>query len=297
MLINRQNLSALFTGYKTIFNNAFQGAKSLYEKVAMTVPSSAAQEVYAWLGNTTRFREWLGDRVIQNLSNHDFTIKNKEFENTVSVKRRDIEDDSYGVYNPLFAQLGEDARTHPDELVFALMSLGFSTPCYDGQYFFDTDHPVLDAAGNVTSVSNMQSGSGAAWFLMDASRQIKPFIYQKRKAYNFVSQDKETDENTFMRGEYVYGVDARCNVGLGLWQLAFGSKAALDETNYAAARAAMMSMKGDRGKVLGVRPTLLVVPPSLEGAALKVVKAERDASGATNVYQNTAEVLTVPWLS
>ncbi|WP_179949285.1 MULTISPECIES: Mu-like prophage major head subunit gpT family protein, partial [unclassified Burkholderia] len=94
MEINRANLRALFTGYNTVFQQAFDGAQSDWNKVAMPVPSTTSQEVYPWLGQTTRFREWIGDRVIQNLASHDFSIKNKPFENTVGVDREAIEDDT-----------------------------------------------------------------------------------------------------------------------------------------------------------------------------------------------------------
>ncbi|CAN5754662.1 Mu-like prophage major head subunit gpT family protein [soil metagenome] len=297
MLINRQTLTALFQGYQMVFQNAFMNVQTDWEKIAMQVPSTTTQEVYAWLGQTTRFREWVGDRVIQNLGTHDFTIKNKPWENTVGVPREAIEDDSYGIYKPIFAQLGLDARQHPDELVFALLASGFAANCYDGQYFFDTDHPVLQADGSTASVANFAGGAGAAWYLLDTSKIIKPLIYQVRKDYSFVSKTREEDDNVFFSKEYVYGVDARSNVGFGLWQLAYASKNALDANAYGAARAAMMSMKGDNGKPLGVRPTLLVVPPSMEKQALELLQAEKNASGATNIYQNTAQLLVSPWLS
>ncbi|MGB7480148.1 MAG: Mu-like prophage major head subunit gpT family protein [Burkholderiaceae bacterium] len=296
LLINRGNLNAMFTGFKTTFQQAFDGAVSDWDKVAMQVPSTTSQEVYAWLGQTTRFREWIGDRVIQNLKTHDFTIKNKPWENTVGVPREAIEDDTYGLYKPMIAQLGLDARQHPDELVFNLLANGFTQICYDGQYFFDTDHPVVQADGSIGSVSNFGGGSGAAWYLLDTSKIIKPLIYQVRKGYNFVAMDKEDDENVFSRREFIYGVDARSNVGFGLWQLAYASKQTLDETSYAAARAAMMGLKGDNGKALGVRSTLLVVPPSLEATGLKILTAETNAAGATNVYRNTAKLLVTPWI-
>src|SRR5690606_29970273 len=103
------------------------------------------------------------------------------------------------------------------------------------------------------------------------------------------AKDNPTDERVFDQKEFRYGVDMRCNAGYGLWQLAYASKQTLNAANYAAARAAMMAMTGDGGRPLRIRPTLLVVPPSLESAALAVLKAERDAAGATNVYQNTAQ--------
>lgn len=297
MIINKANLAALFTGYKTVFNEAFAAAESDWDKVATLVPSSTKQETYAWLGTSTRFREWIGERVIQNLKSHDYTIKNVSFENTVGVDRDDIEDDTYGVYRPLIAQLGQDAKTHPDTLVFGLLKAGFDTVCYDGQYFFDTDHPVIDETGVEQSVSNVQDGDKTPWFLLDTSKAVKPLIFQRRRDYTFVAMDNDEDEAVFMRKQYRYGVDARVNSGYGLWQLAFGSKKALTAENYAAARAAMMSLKGDGGKPLNVRPTLLVVPPELEGAAREILLAERNDMGATNVYRNTAELLVTPWLA
>lgn len=297
MIINRTSLNAMFTGFQTAFNEAFAGAPSDHHQVCMEVPSTQAQEQYAWLGKTTRFREWIGDRVIQNLASHDFTIKNKSYENTVGVDRDNIEDDTYGVYKPLFAQLGQDAKNHPDELVFALMAAGFTGLCYDGQYFFDTDHPVVQADGTIASVSNYGGGAGAAWYLLDVSKMVRPFILQKRRDYKLVKMDQETDEEVFSRKQYRYGVDARANVGFGLWQLAHASKQDLTADNYGAARAALMSMKGDNGKPLGVRPTLLVVPPSLEAKGLAILQAEKNANGADNIYRNTAKLLATPWLA
>lgn len=297
MIINRANLSLLHTGFKAAFQNAFQGAAIDYDQLVLEVNSTTAIEQYGWLGATTRFREWIGDRVLQNLALHDYSIKNKSFENTVAVQREAIEDDQYGTYTPLMAQMGQDAREHPAELVYALLKAGFTGKCYDGQYFFDTDHPVLDAAGAETSVSNFQGGAGTPWFLLDTTRVMRPLILQKRKPYNFVAKDKETDDNVFNAKEFVYGVDARLNVGYGLWQLAYASKQTLDASNFSAAYAAMQGMKGDNGKPLGIRPKLLVVPPSLREVAMEVVKAERNAAGATNINRDLVDVLVTPWLA
>lgn len=296
MIINRANLSILHTGFQSAFSQGFEGAMPDYDRIVMNVNSTTSVEQYAWLGATTSFREWLGDRVIQNLMKYDYSIKNKSFENTVGVPRDAIEDDQYGVYSPLMEQLGQDARDHPAQLVYALLKAGFTELAYDGQPFFDTDHPVLDANGVEQSVSNFGGGAGTAWFLIDDTRVMRPVIKQNRKPYNFVMLDNETDDNVFMRKEFVYGVDARLNVGFGLWQLAYASKQALDATNFNAAYAAMQSLKGDNDRPLGIRPSLLVVPPSLRADGLAVVKAERDAAGATNINRDVVEVLSTPWL-
>lgn len=296
MIINRANLNMLFTGYKASFQNAFTGITPDFMPFTLEVPSVNSVEQYGWMGNSTVFREWLGDRVIQNLALHDYSIKNLSFENTVGVPRESIEDDSFGLFNPLMGQLGQDSANHPATLIYDLLAGGFTGKSYDGQFFFDTDHPVTNKAGAEVSVSNFQGGAGTAWYLLDTTRIMKPMILQKRKNYNFVSMDRETDESVFMRKEYIYGVDARLNAGYGLWQLASASKETLDAAAFNDAYASMQSMVGDRGKKLGIQPKLLVVPASLREVALEIVKAERGANGATNINRNAVDVLVTPWL-
>lgn len=296
LTLNAANMAMLTQGFKAAFKGGFTTVKPMWSQIAMKVPSNTSEEKYAWLGATTKFREWLGERVYQNLKTHGYAIVNKKFENTVVVPKDTIDDDQYGVYTPLMTQMGQDAALHPDELVFALLAAGFNTPCYDGQFFFDIDHPV-GLQGQEVSVSNFQAGAGSAWYLLDTAKALKPVILQVRKDYEFVSKTSATDDNVFDKNEYVYGVDGRLNVGYGLWQQAFASKAVLDMTNYAAARTAMMSFKSDGGKPLAITPKLLLVSPNNEKAALDVIQAERLANGATNTYRNTAEVVVCPWLS
>lgn len=298
MITNRQNLQIAYTGFKAAFNRGLNSQQaSDYTKIAMTIQSTTSAEKYGWLGNTTAFREWLGERVIQSLKQHDYTIKNKTHENTVGVPREDIEDDTYGIYTPLMQQLGQDAAYHPDEMVFELLKAGFDTPCYDGQNFFDDDHPVLDEDGKETSVSNLQDGDQEPWYLLDTTRVIKPIIHQTRRAYAFVAKDNMQDDNVFSKNEFVYGVDGRSNVGFGLWQMAYASKQALNYESFNAVYSSMQSLKGDNGRPLGLRPNLLVVPPNQRAAALEVVKAERKANGATNINRDVVDVLSTAWLA
>lgn len=299
MLVNQNSLRTLFIGFNTAFKDGLASqAASQFGRVATVVPSTTKESDYGWLGRFPNVREWVGDRVVQSIGQSSYTIKNKSYELTVGVSRDDIEDDNLGIYTPMFAEMGSASGSHYDQLVFALLNAGFSTPCYDKQFFFDTDHPVLAADGQtVLSVANTDGGSGTPWFLIDDTRTLKPIILQKRKDWNLVRKDQETDDNVFDRKEFVYGVDARHNVGYGFWQFAWGSRQALNKANYKIARETMMGMKGDMGRPLGVRPRLLVVPPSYEGQALEIINAERDAAGASNVYRNTAEILVCPWLA
>lgn len=291
LVVNRAALDAMYAGFKAAYNNAFGGVMPSWNKVATLVPSSAKVENYGWLAEFPRLREWVGDRQIKSIAASGYQVTNKKFEASIGIPRDDIEDDTYGIFAPLFSEMGYAAATHPDELVFALLAAGWTTNCFDGQYFIDTDHPV--GAG---VVSNHGGGAGTAWYLLDTSRPLKPLIFQKRREYALKAMTDANDESVFMRDEYRYGVDARGNVGYGFWQMAYGSKQTLDATNYGSARAAMGAFKSDEGRPLGIKPNLLVVPPSLEKNALDVVSAQVGSAGATNVWANTAQVLVVPWL-
>jgi phage major head subunit gpT-like protein len=301
MIINRANLSRLFTGFSVAFNQGMGMAPSQWQQVATRVPSTTSEEKYGWLGKLPAVREWLGDRVVHGIALHDYAIKNKDWELTLGVDRNSIDDDTYGVMNPLFQEMGMQAQAHPDRLVFTLLKNGFSTLCYDGQNFFDTDHPVLDANGEPVSVANTDGGAGEPWFLMDASRPLKPVIFQERKAFKFVARDKETDDNVFDRKEYKYGVDSRSNVGFGFWQFAWGSKQTLDAEHYEDAREALLGMKADGGNPLGIgiggKKLLLVTGPANEGAARRLLNRETLENGESNEWKDTAELFVTPWLA
>lgn len=298
MIINKGNLTALFVAFKAAFAGGLGQAPTQWDKIATTVPSQTASEEYGWLGAFPNVREWIGDRVINGMATHGYTIKNKPFELTVGVPRTALEDDQYGIYSPMMSEMGRAAAAHPDQLVFNLLKAGNSTLCYDGQNFFDTDHPVIGADGAVASQANYDdnSGSGTTWYLLDTSRALKPLIFQDRKKPNFVAKTSETDDNVFDRAEYVYGVDSRCNVGFGFWQLAYASRKTLDEAGLTAALTAMAERTGDGGRPLGIKATTLVVPPSLEWLAKKLVAATTLANGADNVLANVVNVEVSPWL-
>ncbi len=297
MLINGNALDLVFKGFKTVYTDAFMNAPVHWDKIAMTVPSASRDETYGWLGNFPQLREWIGPRHVHNLKAHSFKITNRKFESTISIERDDLSDDRLGVFKPAISEMGHLARQHPEELIFGLLASGFATTCFDGQYFFDADHPQTDSDGNKIVVSNVQAGSGPGWYLLDTSRAVRPIVWQEREAYDFQAKTSPTDDNVFMNDKYLYGVRARVNAGFGLWQLAFGSKAALTPANYALARAAMMDFRSDGGRILGINPTTLVVPPALEDAALHVVNTELTDTGGSNPWKGTANLIVSPFVS
>jgi phage major head subunit gpT-like protein len=292
------NLQALFKGYNTNFQQGFNSLGdngSMYEQLSTVVPSTTSVEVYPWLKSLPRMREWIGDRVVHSLEGSDFSIKNRKFELTEGVERDAIEDDTYGLYAPMYEEFGRSSREHPNELIVEVLE---SNPeCYDGQQLFDTDHPVLDEDGNETSVSNDMGGSGPAWYVMDLSRAIKPLVFQMRRAYNFRALMDLNSDRVFMEDKFLFGVDARVNAGPGLWQLVVRSKQTLDATNYEAARKRLQEIKGDHGRPLALRHTHTMVPTNMEGAARKILMNQLTTGGETNEWANTSQLIINPWLA
>lgn len=297
MLINKITLQAIFINLKTTFNNAFDATPAQWQKIAMLVPSTAKSNDYKWLSTFPRMKKWIGDKAIKALAASGYSITNDDWEATVEVERNDIDDDNLGIYAPQAQMAGFSAKQLPDEIVSDLVNAAFTSSCYDGQYFIDTDHPVaggvvsnkgtkklsiatLAAAtasygaarvamrkfkdeegrplninptvllvppaledfaralltndrledgkpnpykGTAELVVDMRLTSDDAWFLLDTSKPVKPFIYQERKKPVFVQQTDPEADDVFNRKKFKFGAEARAAGGYGFWQLAYGS--------------------------------------------------------------------------
>jgi phage major head subunit gpT-like protein len=139
MQINQSNLTGLFTGYKALFLGALNNTQTFWDKVAMRTTSTNLEEVYHWLGAFPRLKKFLGEVNIKNIAANRYAIPNDEYEATVSVKEAHVETDQYGIYNPMFEMAGFKGATHKDEIVFNLLTNGFTTLDYTGKNFFDTN--------------------------------------------------------------------------------------------------------------------------------------------------------------
>lgn len=219
-------------GLKTVFFEALDGSIGDYERIATIVPSGSDEEAYPWLGAVPGMREFKDERMPLGLLEHSYTIKNKTWESSIAVERAAIEDDKYGQIKIRVQSLAREAKRHVDELVFTLLKNGFAANCYDGQYFFDTDHSEGD--------SGTQSNKGAA---------------------------------------------------------------ALDATSLQTAITSMMKNKDDKGKLLGITPDLLVVPPDLQWTAMELLEStywpgsQTNHKMAANVLKGKLDLLVSPYLT
>jgi phage major head subunit gpT-like protein len=300
-LITNATLNAMRVAFNKVFEQGKVRAKPQYLQVATVVPSTTKSNTYGWLGQWPGFREWIGDRVINSMKEHAYSIQNKDFESSVGVDRNDIADDNLGVYNPMFDEMGYASEVFPDELVFPLLKAGFTTLCYDGQYFLDTDHPVntkVDGSGTNNSVSNVIIDGayvGEPWFLLDVSRSLKPLIYQERSKPQFAAMDNPNDEQVFTKKLFRYGVDLRANVGFGFWQMAIGVKKELTYATLWQAIEMMGGFKADGGRPLGLgkNKLLLVVPNSKQKIANQMKVRDLIDDGGTSVSNDLKDKFDV----
>jgi phage major head subunit gpT-like protein len=287
MLVNALSLALLSQAVDMRFNAGLQTKITDPSVVSMEVPSGTAENIYPYWKELGDIRQWIGDRVIQNISKGDFKIANVAYEMTKGILREYIEDDVYGIYGPEFELMGKRSAQFRPKKSFELLKAGDSTLCPDGQYFFDVDHPV--GAG---IASNSMGGAGERWYVVDANQVYKPIIWQPRKAFNLVKLFSETDANVFMSREFLWGIDGRFGIGFSpFWQLAFQSRQTLDATNLKATLVAMASQKNDAGVPLGVMGSHLVVSPTLMEAANDLINKDRLANGETNTLQNRLQVV------
>lgn len=301
-------LASMRVGFSKTFEDSKAKAPSLWPLAATHVPSTAKSTTYGWLGQYPKLREWVGPRAVKSMQEHGYSIVNKLYEGTVGVKQTDIEDDNLGIYDPLFKEMGYAAATHPDEMVFGLLGEGTTTLCFDGQNFFDTDHPVfpeVDGTGTADTVSNLidpaTGNPKTAWYILDVSRPLKPLIFQERTKPSLLALTDSKQDHVFMNDEFLYGVRYRCNAGFGFWQQAVCCRDDLNAENFEKALRLMRGYKADGGRPLnlgrgGKAGTLLVVPDSLESVAEKIVAKENLAGGESNTNYNKATIFNCAWL-
>ncbi len=299
MALTKAQLDALKTTLKARFNAGLAIGVEDWKKVAGYIKSDSKSNTYAWLSQFPAFREWVGSRTHKALAEKAYTVVNRKFENTIDVQRTDIEDDSFGHYGTVAEGYGQAVIDLKNDVIFQAIAAGFSTACYDDQFFFDTDHPVAaneDGTGTLSVLSNMQAGTGAPWVLLCTKRAPKALYLQERIAPQFESITSTDNPNVFDLDVYSYGGRWRGNAAYGFWQCAFGSKAALDATNLNAAYDAMMLFVGDGKRKLGIVADTLVVGPSNRVAAENLLLKAHLVGGESNTNYKRVELIITPWL-
>lgn len=274
-----------------------------HERFTMTVPSNSASNTYEWLGEMPGVNEWVGPRKLGNVQMFAYEVHNKAWEASVQVTEMELMNNQLaGKY--LNAQaLGQRIESHPAALSFLALASGHLNTCYDGQNFFDKEHPVFannDGTGAVTKVSNNDVGEdpdALAWFLLDTSDIIQPIVFQPRTSVRFMTNGRTDESEAFFMEKIIkFGADYYGNVGYGLWCKAYRSTQPLTAENIEKAYVEMTNWKANGGENLGVAPDLLVIPSLMKFDAAKILKS-KFIDGSDNTLYDLLEVLESPKLN
>lgn len=150
MLITQATLDSLRVQFEMKFGEAYGATESWAPQIATSIPSGAKQNVYGWVAQSTKMREWIGPRQAKNLSEHAYTLVNKSYEATIELDRDEIEDDNLGLFTAVtIPQLAQAAKKHPDQLLKAMIqsNSGAGPDAFDGLPLFDDAHLTYDSAG------------------------------------------------------------------------------------------------------------------------------------------------------
>jgi phage major head subunit gpT-like protein len=305
---NRTNMQEFFNSLLARFKAGMEAVRSpqagmvALDDIAMAAPVSGSAVIHGWLAQIPGMREWLGDRLVNNIKSGKLNVVNRDFESTISVPRNDIEDDNYGLYGNLAQSMGAAAeelwldlvidaliangnwadaaaffgttRTYGANTISNYVTSALATATFNTavttmmSYKGDGNRPLkvvprvllvgpklrttafeickaqnfvsivknVAAAENVAAAAVQNPNAGLVepkvspkligtyddyWYLLGEVNGIKAGFVQKRKEPAFVSLDRDTDENVFMRKEFLYGTDARGEGFLTLPHLAY----------------------------------------------------------------------------
>ena len=115
--------------------------------------SDQPSESYVMLGMPPALREWVGGRHAKGFSDNGFTIANKHFEATIEIALKDMRRDKTGQIKARIAEFAQRGQSHFASLLSTLIVNGAASLCYDGQYFFDTDHAEGESGSQANSIT------------------------------------------------------------------------------------------------------------------------------------------------
>ena len=114
------------------------GVSNLFE-------SNQESETYKFLGLSPAMREFIGGRHAKGFRENGIIIENKKYKGKVEVMLDEIRRDKTDQVMMRVRELAQRTNAHWAKLLSTLLIGGEAATCYDGQYFFDTDHAEGDS--------------------------------------------------------------------------------------------------------------------------------------------------------
>jgi hypothetical protein len=151
-----------------------QGAAGWVEALSMYFKSDQPSEEYKWLGMSPAMRQWVGGRLAKGLREMGVIIPNLPFEATLEVLVDEMRRDKTGQVLVRINDLADRTNSHYAKLMSGLIIAAESTVCYDGQFYFDTDHQEADSPTQSNKIQFSLATDGAAIPSAERGTTTKP---------------------------------------------------------------------------------------------------------------------------
>lgn len=154
---------SLFGEIQTRFLDRASAYKNWYQEVANEFTSSAPFVEYPIMPGTAKMTEMAGERSISKLGLYKQTIKNKEFQHAFEIERRALQfafksGDKLPMLEMAIAQQAQAFAKFKDTGIGLAILNGATEKCFDGQFFFDTAHPIDPSNPSLGTVANLRTG-------------------------------------------------------------------------------------------------------------------------------------------
>jgi phage major head subunit gpT-like protein len=151
---------------EAVFMSALQNPdpKGLVARVAAETSIDTESVTLTWNDLIGTMREWLGDRVINNLKNRSITLTPRHWERSVSINKDHFADDKLSLASEQMNGLAKIVQIDYRKKVAEKLLAGFTDIGWDGVEIFSAAHPYVDALTGVAGTINNLSAAnvGAA---------------------------------------------------------------------------------------------------------------------------------------
>ena len=211
-LVNYETVKNAFIAWQALFyENLAKPSGINWRDFVMVVPSNSKEENMAWVGDVPAVEEWVGPAIVKQLRAYKYTITNKVWRaGPVEVDRQEFEDDRLGMINPRIQDLALSFDRHLLDLIANLIINGLGTAtCYDGQYFFDTDHSEGESGAQVnkTTAALSKISFGAALAYMRIVKSDTGQYLYPTPTHLFVGPSNEALANELLNAQQIIVAD------------------------------------------------------------------------------------------
>lgn len=201
-------LASINSGLQTAFNRGQVNTPNFVSKLGlMTVKSTTAEELYGWLADLPELEKNPDEIKWNEVELQGHVIVNDEFKTGITIPRKAIEDDQFGMFSQVAAKLGQNGNAAPDYDFLALLPLLFTTKkAYTGKTFFATDHKLTTKSAAFSnkdtkklSAANFQTGYAALRGMKKATGQPLFTLLDPAKVFLLVGEDWEATADSIVK--------------------------------------------------------------------------------------------------